>query len=144
MAEILPIRRKTLYNQYLHQKKFLMKPSVCLYCFTTVMIMMGWKYVHFQSNGFYAHFQENFIFFILYIYAQVCIFSPPLTWLKYCRYGVKLYPINQLYFLSNRSIHLNPRIYPVSLADNVRHRLQEFPSHRIRFCQLVELPLFPH
>ena len=92
---------------------FLMKPSVCLYCFTTFMIMMGWKYVHFQSNGFYAHFQENFIFFILYIYAQVCIFSPPLTWLKYCRYGVKLYPINQLYFLSNRSIHLNPRIYPV-------------------------------
>ena len=75
-----------------------------------IVVYHGWSCVHHQAcmtRPFGTHGEEHNMLICLFLSLS------PVTWLKYCRYNVKLYPINQSInqFLSLSLVIITNRIY---------------------------------
>ena len=85
-AEILPIRRKTPNNQSINQPY---SSPANLFANTELPAINVDRYVK-----FFAH--SGAVFMLGFSIISHCIYNGiAVTWMKYCRYGVQSYPINQ-------------------------------------------------
>ena len=55
-------------------------------------------------------------------YSGISISKPALTWLKYCRYGVKLYPINQSTMIKSSLLYTEPK--PISTKMHISTKMR--------------------